>query len=98
MLAWHGLTDAALRSPSYFVIDLITQCIYTVAGGYVCHLVARSSEKAALTGLIGLAMVVGTVSLVTSWNSEPHWYGIALLAVYPPCAWAGWMLQRSTQL
>lgn len=79
---------------SYFVVDLFTQCIYTIVGGYICRQVARSSTKAPLGGLISLAMLMGTISLVTSWKSEPHWYGIALLAVYPPCAWVGWRLKE----
>jgi hypothetical protein len=77
----------------YFVIDLISQCLYTVIGGYLCCVIARSSHRAALAGLIGLAMLVGTISLVTSWKNEPHWYAIALFVVYPPCAWIGWTLR-----
>ena len=30
----------------YFVVDLITQCLYTVAGGYLCRLIARSRRVA----------------------------------------------------
>jgi hypothetical protein len=82
----------------YFVLDLISQspthkpkplhndrripvqdCPAFPAGG-------------ALVGLIAPGLVVGIPSLAMSWKTEPHWYGIVLLAVYPPCAWAGWIL------
>lgn len=82
----------------YFVIDLMTQCLYTVIGGYLCCVIARPSQRAALGGLIGLAVLVGTISLVASWKSEPHWYGIALFVVYPPCAWIGWTLKAREEL
>ena len=85
-----AVTEQILRSSRYYlVVDLVTQCLYTVAGGYLCCRLAKS-QRAALAGLIALGMVVGTVSLVTSWAAEPHGYGTALLAVYAPCVWIGW--------
>lgn len=84
-----GTTAPSLR---YFVIDLITQCLYTVIGGYVCALIARANPQIAIAGMISLGVVVGTLSLIASWKAEPHWYAIALLAVYPPCAWIGMKL------
>ena len=77
----------------YFVMDLISQCVYTVVGGYVCCAIARPTRRAAMAGLMGLGVLVGTMSLVWSWKTEPHWYGIALLAVYAPCVWIGWTLK-----
>jgi hypothetical protein len=77
----------------YFIIDLITQCLYTVIGGYLCCLIARPSRRAAMVGLMALGVWVGTASLVSSWRTELHWYGIALLVVYPPCVWIGWTLK-----
>jgi hypothetical protein len=77
----------------YFVVDLITQCLYTVIGGFLCCMVAQPSRRAAMAGLMALGVLVGTASLVTSWNTEPHWYGIALLVVYSPCVWMGWKLR-----
>jgi hypothetical protein len=81
----------------YFVIDLSAQCLYTVCGGYLCCLIAGPTQRAALAGLMGLGLVVGTGSLIASWKTEPHWYGIALLAVYPPCVWVGWTLRDHGQ-
>jgi Zn-dependent protease len=77
----------------YFVVDLISQCFYTVAGGYLCCVIARPSQRVAMAGLIGIGVSVGTVFLITSWKTEPHWYGIALLVVYPLCVWLGWTLK-----
>jgi hypothetical protein len=44
-----------------------------------------------MVSLIGLGIVVGTISVVTL--TEPHWYAIALLAAYPPCVLIGWTLR-----
>lgn len=86
------LTGAAgqVKPAYYFVIDLVSQCLYTVGAGYLCCVIARPPSRIALVGLIGLGLSVGSVSLVTSWKAEPHWYGIGLLAVYAPCGWIGW--------
>jgi hypothetical protein len=78
----------------YFVVDLINQCFCAMVAGYVCCLIARPSQRMALTGLIGIGLSVGTFSLVTSWKSEPHWYGIGLFIVYSPCVWFGWSLRN----
>ena len=45
-----------------------------------------------MVGLIGLGILIGTLSLFNSWNAEPHWYVIALFVAYPPCVWIGWTL------
>jgi hypothetical protein len=77
----------------YFVVDLITQCLYTVIGGYLCSAIAGANRRVAIAGMISLGVLVGTASLISSWKAEPHWYAIALLAVYPPCAWIGMKLR-----
>lgn len=82
-------------NPAYFAADLITQCVYEVAAGYLCSRIAKGSERwVAVVGLIGLGLLVGTISLITSWQAEPHWYGIALLSVWGPCVWIGYALER----
>jgi hypothetical protein len=80
--------------PPYYVIDFVTQCLYTVIGGYVCGVIAAPKQWWAIVGMIGLALLVGTVSVATSWGREPHWYAILLLVVYAPCALLGWTLRR----
>ena len=81
----------------YYVIDLITQCLYTVIGGYIACMIAGPVHRAAIITLICLGLVVGSASLTASWNMEPHWYGIALLAVYGPCVWIGCSLRLRTK-
>lgn len=91
LLASRTRATEQMPPTHYFVIDLVSQCLYQVCAGYLCCLIAGPSQLIALVGLIVLGLLVGSVSLVTSWKVEPHWYGIGLLAVYAPCAWIGWI-------
>lgn len=77
----------------FFVSDLIIQCLYTIVAGYLCYLIARS-QQIAIAALIGIGLLLGAVSLVMSWKSEPHWYGIGLYISYAPCLWVGWTLRE----
>jgi hypothetical protein len=94
------ITNLVTRAPGrdvaqplrYFVIDLITQCLYTILGGYLAARIAGAAHRAAMLSLICLGLIVGSISLVTSWRMQPHWYVIALLASYPVCVWIGWKL------
>jgi Ca2+/Na+ antiporter len=81
---------------AFYIVDLISQCLCTVVAGYLCCVIARPLQRIAMAGLIILGVLVGTVSLATSWKTEPHWYGVALLFVYPPCVWIGWTLKSRT--
>ena len=83
----------------YYVIDLLTQCLYTIIGGYIMCAIAGLVHRAAMITLICLGLVVGSASLTAAWHMEPHWYGISLLAVYAPCVWIGYRLRlRSKNL
>ena len=77
---------------SYLLTDLISQCIIQMVAGYVCCWIA-GGRPGALAFLAVTGIVIGGFSLFHSWHSEPHWYGIALLAVYFPCLWLGWNLR-----
>ena len=77
---------------SYFVADLIAQSVIQTVAGYVCCWIARG-RPSALALLAAVGIVLGGFSLFHSWHNEPHWYGIALLAVYVPCLWLGWNLR-----
>lgn len=87
-----------IRNIPYFLADLLTQCLYTIAAGYLCCLIARSSKRIATIGLIVLGLLVGTTFLIESWWTEPHWYGLALLAEYAPCVWIGHTLESRMRL
>ena len=88
-------TSGYTKPLSYFVGDVVAQCLYLVGAGYLCSVIARSSHRPAVLFLTVLGLFVGTFSLVTSWKSEPHWYGTALLLTYAPCIWVGWALEWS---
>ena len=82
----------SLPRRSYLLADLIGQCVIQTVAGYVCCWIARGRPMA-LALLAAMGIVVGGFSLFHSWPNEPHWYGIALLAVYFPCLWLGWNLR-----
>lgn len=91
-LSFSARSHSSTPALSYYVLDLISQLFYTIVVGYLCHRIVPT-QTIALGGLIGIGLVVGTVSLVTSWNREPHWYAIVLLVSYAPCVWIGWSLR-----
>ncbi len=94
--ATEQLLPKLLSMRGYLIADLITQCLYEVLAGYICSFVAeRSIRHIAISVLIGVGWLVGSVSLITSWNSEPHGYGVALLCIWAPCVWIGYALERS---
>jgi len=82
-----------LNARVYFGVDVVTQIVATIIGGYICCRIAQRTKRIAATNLMALGLTIGTISFVTSWNREPHWYGIALLAVYAPCVWIGYAMQ-----
>ena len=86
-----------MRGTSYFVTDLITQCLYEVVAGYVCCLVSKQSKRRlAVSVLVGLGLLIGAISVVASWTAEPYWYQIGLLFVWAPCVWIGYVLADRT--
>jgi predicted neutral ceramidase superfamily lipid hydrolase len=82
----------------YFIADVALQCFYQILAGYLCCLIAGASRTSALASLIAIGMIIGTISLVASWNAEPHWYMLTLLAVYSPCIWIGWALRAQQSI
>src|SRR5262249_24116682 len=94
VLMWKGMRGAGGKLPGeYYIIDLIAQCCFTVIGGYVCCAIARPPRRMAMVSLMLLGLLIGGLSLPSSWSREPHWYRIALLAVWAPCVWIGWRLR-----
>ena len=81
---------------TYGVVDVITQCVIQVGCGYLCSRIAKTQRQTAAVVLILLGLLIGSVSVVASWESEPHWYAITLLCVYAPCVLAGYRLQAHT--
>ena len=71
----------------FFGTDFATQCFYEVAAGYLCCVIAKSVEREATILLLALGLLVGAISLRSAWRTEPHWYGLGLLAVWAPLVW-----------
>ncbi len=91
VLLWTTMRGAGGKLPGkYYIIDLICQCGFTIVGGYLCCMIAGPSHRIALLSLMSLGLLIGGLSLPSSWSREPHWYRIALLAVWIPCVWVGW--------
>ena len=94
VLMWKIMRGGAGHRPlNYYIIDLICQCCFTVVGGYLCCVIARPPNRVAMLSLMALGLLIGGLSLPSSWSREPHWYRIALLAVWVPCVWIGWTLR-----
>ena len=79
----------------YFAVSLGTDFIYTIAGGYLCALIAEEHRRKATLWLTVLGEVLGIVVQVTLWGVVPHWYGVGLLILYPLGIWIGSGLRGS---
>ena len=85
VLLWTSMPRVGGKHPGkYYVIDLICQCCYTLAG---------PRRRVAMFGMMFLGLLIGGLSLPSSWPREPHWYSITLLMVWVPCVWTGWSLR-----
>jgi len=80
----------AASADQYLGADVLTQCAIQIFCGYVCGRICNRSLAPA--ALIALGLLVGSVSLVATWHTEPHWYALALLAIYSPSVWLGYRL------
>ena len=99
VLLWTSMRGAGGKLPGqYYIIDLICQCCYTVLGGYLACAIATPTRRVAMFSLMALGLLIGGLSLPPSWSREPHWYRIALLAVWVPCVWIGWNLRSQGEL
>jgi hypothetical protein len=92
-----GFRQMATPPPYYFGISLLTDTIYTLAGGYLCALIAREHFRNATLGLMIFGELVGIASQIAFWNNVPHWYAIALLILFPPAVWIGSRLRSRGQ-
>ncbi|MGP0074823.1 MAG: hypothetical protein ACLPWF_23165 [Bryobacteraceae bacterium] len=73
----------------YFVIVTFTDALYSVAGGYLCAVIARAAVRNATLGLMIFGEIIGVVSVVLGWNIQPHWFALALLMLFPIAVWYG---------
>jgi len=73
----------------YFVTLTFTNTFYTIAGGYLCAVIARAAIRNATLALMIFGEIMGVVAVVLAWRTEPDWYAFALLVLYPPAIWIG---------
>jgi hypothetical protein len=82
--------DAMTMPPvDYFVISIVSNTLYAVAGGFLCAVIARENTRKALLYLMIFGEVLGVFSQIMFWNTIPHWFGLALLVIYPIGVWIG---------
>src|SRR5579862_5913228 len=84
------LDSAPPSSLKYFVVTLVTDCLYTVVGGFLCATIAGEQARGASLSLIGFGELLGVISLVRYWGAQPHWFSILLLLIYPAGIWIGY--------
>ena len=89
-----GLSSMPRPPVSYFATVLVTDTLYTVVGGYLCARIAQQRARVATWALIAFGELMGVASSLTFWGIQPHWFAIALLALYPPAIWAGYVMSR----
>ena len=85
------ITSSALAAPStkYFAVTLFTDVVYTIVGGFLCAKIAGAGAREATIGLIVFGEAMGITSAIVAWSTQPHWFGLALLILYPPAIWIG---------
>src|SRR5579872_7041208 len=87
-LLTHGLGSGAQPPGYYYQLRLLTDCLYTALGGYLCAALAGERARRATLILIAGGELIGIGSVIALWHTQPHWFAIALLLVYPPAVWA----------
>jgi hypothetical protein len=87
-LLTHSFDSGATPPHSYFLLSLVTDSVYTALGGYFCAAIAQSAaRRATLILILGGKLIGGAV--IALWNTQPHWFAIGWLLLYPPALWAG---------
>jgi hypothetical protein len=93
-MAIPGLQSGGPTPAYYFAASLATDTLYSIFGGYLCAVIARSGVKRATIGLIVLGELMGLAATAAEWGLVPHWYSFALLVIYPPAVWIGSKLRK----
>jgi hypothetical protein len=73
----------------YFAIVTCTDALYSIAGGYLCAVIAGASIRKATLGLMVFGELMGLVSTILGWHIQPHWFAMALLVLFPLAVWIG---------
>ena len=80
----------------YFLIATFTDTLYSIAGGYLCAVIAGDGVRKATLALMIFGEIMRVVAAVLAWHTEPHWYAFALLMLFPPAVWIGSRLQSGS--
>lgn len=85
----EGLKDSMhMMQPKHFVMPFLAHALGTLAGAFVCALIA-ASNKMRLALLIGAIFLVGGIMNVYMLPS-PKWFAVVdILVAYLPMAWLG---------
>ena len=73
----------------YFAVSLCLDTLYSIAGGYICAVIAQGLSRTATWGLILFGEGMGLAATIMLWKTVPHWWSLALMVLYPPAVWIG---------
>ncbi len=90
-----GFKQMAMPPDFYFAISIVTDALYSAAGGWTCAAIANRRVGDHVLALIVLGELVGVASTVALWGTVPHYFSFALLAIYPPAVWLGSKLKKA---
>lgn len=94
-LASQASAPTAAPPDSYFRITLATDAFYSILGGFLCASIARASTRQATLCMIAGGEIIGLTATIALWKSQPHWFAISLLILYPLAVWVGsWFAAR----
>ena len=90
-----GFRQMAMPPDFYFATSIVTDALYSAAGGWLCAVIAKTRVRDHVLALIVFGELAGVASTVALWSKVPHYFSFALLAVYPPAVWLGSKLKKA---
>ena len=82
----------------YFMISIVTDTLYSFAGGWVCAVIAKSHARLSVLFLIAFGELAGLAATILNWGIVPHYFSFALMILYPPAIWYGARLRGSKEV
>ena len=89
-----GFRQMAMPRRDYLITSIVTDALYSVAGGWTCAAIARNRKREHALALIVLGEIIGIGSTIALWTTVPHYFSFALLLIYPPAVWTGSLLRK----
>jgi hypothetical protein len=78
-----------MSSVETLATDLAVVAVAAVVSGVVGCQMAPPPRWVAAACMSVLWLIFRTITVKTMWKTIPHWYGITLLAIYPPFVFLG---------